>query len=157
MLKHTSLVLVCSPSSTLVTYGDWTMMLSLIQGLDLYIKVSIKSSQYFLFRFSADLDRMKRGAMEALRKHRDDTQAGAKQLTEDPQLYWHRMRPTCATRLADVAADLLTVPAVPSERLFSVAGVMCAGEQSCKAFTKRLFISCFKHVFFFIRKEAHDL
>ena len=44
------------------------MMQSFIQGLDLYIKVlSIKSSQYFLFRFSADLDRMKRGAMEALR------------------------------------------------------------------------------------------
>ena len=44
--------------------------------------------------------------MEALRKHRDNTQAGAKQLTEDPQLYWNRMRPICATRLADVAADL---------------------------------------------------
>ena len=56
-LKHTSLVLLCSPSSTLVTCRDWTMMQSLIQGLDLYIKVSIKSSQYFLFRFSADLDR----------------------------------------------------------------------------------------------------
>ena len=100
------------------------MMQSLIQGWDLYIKISIKSSQYFLFRFSADLDRMKRGAMEALRKHRDNTQAGAKQLTEDPQLYWHRMWPICATRLADVAADLLTVPAssVPSERLFQWQG-----------------------------------
>ena len=100
------------------------MMQSLIQGWDLYIKISIKSSQYFLFRFSADLDRMKRGAMEALRKHRDDTQAGAKQLTEDPQLYWHRMWPICATRLADVAAGLLTVPAssVPSERLFQWQG-----------------------------------
>ena len=110
------------------------MMQNLIQGLDLnlYIKVSIKSSQYFLFRISADLDRMKRGAMEALRKHRDNTQAGAKQVTEDPQLYWHRMRPICATRFADLAADLLTAPAssVPSERLFSVAGVMCAVEQS---------------------------
>ena len=75
---------------------------------------------------------MKRGAMEALRQHREDIQAGTEQMPEDPQLYWNRMRPICATRLADVAADILTIPAssVPSERLFSVAGVMCAGEQS---------------------------
>ena len=55
---------------------------------------------------------MKRGVTEALRQHREDIQAG--------------------TDVADVAADLLTVPAssVPSESLFSVAGVMCAGEQS---------------------------
>ena len=39
-----------------------------------------------------------------------------------------------------------------AERLFSVAGV-----QVSKAFTKRLLISCFKHVCFFIRKEAYDL
>ena len=74
---------------------------------------------------------MKRGAVEALRQHREDIQAGTEQMPEDPQLYWNRMRPICATRLADVAADILTIPAssVPSERLFSVAGVMCAGEQ----------------------------
>ena len=74
---------------------------------------------------------MKRGATEALRQHREDIQVGTEQMLEDPQLYWNRMRPICSTRLADVAADILTIPAssVPSERLFSVAGVICAGEQ----------------------------
>ena len=74
---------------------------------------------------------MKRCATEALKQHREDIQTGTEQMPEDPQLYWNRMRPICATRLADVAADILTIPAlsVPSERLFSVAGVMCAGEQ----------------------------
>ena len=69
--------------------------------------------------------------MEALRQHREDIQAGKEQMPEDPQLYWNRMRAICSTRLADVAADILTIPSssVPSERLFSVAGVMCAGEQ----------------------------
>ena len=96
------------------------------------LKIHFTSSHYFLFRFSSDLVKMKRGATEALRQHREDIQAGTEQMPEDPKLYWNRMRPICTTRLADVAADLLTVPAssVPSERLFSVAGVMCTGEQS---------------------------
>ena len=49
---------------------------------------------------------MKKGAAEALRKHREDIAAGTEQLPEDPQLYWARMRPICATRLADVPADM---------------------------------------------------
>ena len=126
------------------------MMPSLIQGLDLS---SIhKCSINFVFRFSADLDRMKKGAAEALRKHRENIAAGTEQLPQDPQLYWARMRPICATRLADVAVDLLTCPAssVPSERLFSVAGVMCAGEQSIQQEIDSYFLLAF----FFIRKKT---
>ena len=126
------------------------MMPSLIQGLDLS-SLHICSNN-FVFRFSADLDRMKKGAAEALRKHRGDIAAGTEQLPQDPQLYWARMRPICATRLADVAVDLLTCPAssVPSERLFSVAGVMCAGEPSIHQEIDSYFLLAF----FFIRKKT---
>ena len=65
------LVQVLLPSSTLMTFGDSTMMQSLIQGLDLS---SIhKCSNNFVFRFSADLDRMKKGGggtEEAQGEHR---------------------------------------------------------------------------------------
>ena len=58
-LEYTSLVQVFLPSSTLMTCGDSTMMPSLIQGLDL--SSLHKCSNNFVFRFSADLDRMKNG------------------------------------------------------------------------------------------------
>ena len=76
------------------------------------------------------MDRLKKGALEAVAKHQADKRAGKEQQLVDPLDYWAEMQSICATRLAYVAADLLTIPAtsVPSERLFSVSGVMCAGE-----------------------------
>ena len=76
------------------------------------------------------MDRVKKGALEAVAKHQANKRAGKEQQLEDPLDYWAEMQSICATRLAHVAADLLTIPAtsVPSERLFSVSGVMCAGE-----------------------------
>ena len=76
------------------------------------------------------MDRVKKGALEAVAKHQADRRAGKEQELVDPLVYWVEMQSICTTRLADVAVDLLTIPAtsVPSERLFSVSGVMCAGE-----------------------------
>ena len=84
--------------------------------------------------------------MEALRQYREDNQGGT-------ELYWNRMRPICATRLADIAADILTIPAssVPSERLFSVAGVMCAGEQCIH----HEYLCIMLFVFFFRQEALH--
>ena len=67
--------------------------------------------------------------MDALRKHQANTE---KQRPDNPLEYWISVKCLCSTRLADVATDLLCIPAssVPSERLFSVAGVMCAGENT---------------------------
>ena len=65
------LVQVLLPSSTLMTFGDSTMIPSLIQGLDL--SSFHKCSNNFVFRFSADLDRMKKGGggtEEAQGEHR---------------------------------------------------------------------------------------
>ena len=89
-----------------------------------------------------------------MRKHRENIAAGTEQLPQDPQLYWARMRPICATRLADVAVDLLTCPAtsVPSERLFSVAGVMCAGEQSIQQEINSYFL-----LKFFLLGKKHSI
>ena len=76
------------------------------------------------------MDRVKKGALEAVAKHRAEKRAGKEQQLEDPLDYWAEMQSICATRLAHMAADLLTIPvsSVPSKRLFSVSGVMCAGE-----------------------------
>ena len=76
------------------------------------------------------MDCLKKDALEAVAKHQAHKRAGKEQDLQDPLEYWAEMQSICATRLAHVAADLLTIPAssVPSERLFSVSGVMCAGE-----------------------------
>ena len=74
-----------------------------------------------LLRFSADLDRdrVRKGcALEAVAKHQFDKKATKDQGLEDHLLYWgERQFICCATRMADVAADLLTISAasVPSE------------------------------------------
>ena len=79
----------------------------------------------FFFRFATDLDRLKKDSIDALSKH----QTNKDNKPEDPIQYWTKVRCLCSTKLADLALDLLPIPAssVPSERLFSVAGVMCAG------------------------------
>ena len=84
----------------------------------------------FIFRFSDDMDRVKKGALEALAKHQTDQRAGKKMELVDPMVFWVEMQSLCTSKLADVAVDLLSIPAtsVPSERLFSVSGVLCAGE-----------------------------
>ena len=64
---------------------------------------------------------MKKGAAEALRKHREDIAAGTEQLPQDPQLYWARMRPICATRLADVPGLVSTF----REALLCGRGYVC--------------------------------
>ena len=76
-------------------------------------------------RFATDLDRLKKDSIDAL----SQLQAKKDHKPEDPMEYWTKVGCLCSTRLADLAVDLLTIPAssVPSERLFSVAGVMCAG------------------------------
>ena len=81
------------------------------------------------------MDRVKKGALEAVAKHQADRRAGKEQELVDPLVYWVEMQSICTTRLADVAVDLLTIPAtsVPSERLFSVSGLMCAGEHDISA------------------------
>ena len=80
------------------------------------------------------MDRLKKDALAAVAKHQAHKRAGKEQELQDPLEYWAEMQSICATRLAEVAADLLTIPAmsVPSERLFSVSGVMCAGEHVIK-------------------------
>lgn len=86
--------------------------------------------EMFMFRFSDDLDRVKRGAVEALAKHQTEQRAGKEMELVDPIVYWVEMQSLCTSKLAHVAVDLLSIPAtsVPSERLFSVSGVLCAGE-----------------------------
>ena len=43
--------------------------------------------------------------------------------------YWNRFRYGALSKLADLACDLLVIPAssVPSERLFSIAGLLSSG------------------------------
>ena len=86
-----------------------------------------------ILRFANDLERLKKDSIDALREHQAANK-GKKKRPVDPQLYWARVRCLCSTKLADVAADLLAIPAssVPSERLFSVSGIMCAGEVICQ-------------------------
>ena len=76
------------------------------------------------------MDRVKKGALEAVGKHQADKRAGKEQVLVDLLVYWVEMQSICSTRLADVALDLPTIPAtsVWCEYLFSVSGVMCAGE-----------------------------
>ena len=83
-------------------------------------------------RFATDLERLKKDSMDALREHQAANK-DKKKRPDDPQLYWARVRCVCSTMLADVALDLLTIPSssVPSERLFSVSGIMCAGIETC--------------------------
>ena len=80
-----------------------------------------------IYRFAKDLDRYKKDSVEALAKLQANRE---KQKPDDPLEYWVMVRCLCSTKLADVACDILCIPAssVPSERLFSVAGVMCAGK-----------------------------
>ena len=85
---------------------------------------TIFSSNY---RFGKDLERYKKDSVEALAKLQASRE---KQKPGDPLEYWTMVRCLCSTKLAEVACDILCIPAssVPSERLFSVAGVMCAGK-----------------------------
>ena len=48
---------------------------------------------------------------------------------EDILEYWNRFRYGAQSKLADLACDLLVTPAssVPSERLFSIAGLLLSG------------------------------
>ena len=98
------------------------------------------------------MERVKKGALEAVAKHQADKKAGKGQQLEDPLEYWAEMQSLCATRLAHVATDLLTIPAtsVPSERLFSVSGVMCAGDHIIMSSTLRT-------LFVFIPGKKHSI
>ena len=77
-------------------------------------------------RFASDLDRLKKDSIYALSK----LEANKDDVPDDPIQYWIKVRCLYSTKLPELAADLLCIPAssVPSERLFSVAGVMCAGK-----------------------------
>ena len=114
------------------------MMQSLIQGLDLYIKVSIKSSQYFLWRHSGSTGTTLRlGPSRSLRIP-SSTGTGCGPSVPPGLPTW---RPTCSRRQRPQC----------HRSAFSRWLGLCV--QVSKAFTKRLFISCFKHVFFLPGKK----
>ena len=66
-----------------------------------------------IYRFGKDLERYKKDSVEALAKLQASRE---KQKPCDPLEYWIMVRCLCSTKLADVAYDILCIPAssVPS-------------------------------------------
>ena len=56
------------------------------------------------------MDCLKKDALEAVAKHQAHKRAGKEQDLQDPLEYLAEMQSICATRLAHVAADLLSIP-----------------------------------------------
>ena len=51
--------------------------------------------EMFMFRFSDDLDRVKKGAVEALAKHQTGQRAGKEMKLVDPMVHWVEIQSLC--------------------------------------------------------------
>ena len=88
--------------------------------------------------FSSDIERLEKDSVALIMK----IKAAKKMLPpEDVIQYWNKMRYICMSRLPDFACDLLAAPAssVPSERMFSVSGLLSSGK-NIKLTFKMIFI-----------------
>ena len=76
--------------------------------------------------FSTDIERLEKDSATLWMKMKA---AKKMQPPEDVIQYWNRMRYSSESRLPDFACDLLAAPAssVPSERLFSISGLLSSG------------------------------
>lgn len=76
-------------------------------------------------RFYSDLEILKKDSDATIQKY---LRTG-KMEDQDILKYWDRMSYLCGSKLAEAACNILVIPSssVPSERLFSIAGLMSSG------------------------------
>jgi hypothetical protein len=90
---------------------------------------------YLMDALSRDLENYKRRCQVVLNKLRESAVNGMTKNPVDPLDFWVKeMRSQqYETNLASLAQDILVIPAssVPSERLFSISGLLSSGKREC--------------------------